>query len=69
MCKRSELTASERREAALGLLRKDESAAVLARRHSVSEPTFYRSRDDFLAAGEAVPSDLEDGGGVLEAVR
>ena len=53
MGKRSELSASERREAVLSLLRKEESAAVLARRYGVSEPTLYRWRDDFLAAGEA----------------
>ena len=53
MGKRSELSASERREAVLSLLRKEESAAVLARRYGVSEPTLYRWRDDFLAASEA----------------
>jgi hypothetical protein len=39
MVERSELSASELREAVLSLLRKEESAAVLARRHGVSEPT------------------------------
>jgi transposase len=53
MGKRSELPASERREAVLSLLRREESAAAVARRYGVSEPTLYRWRDDFLAAGEA----------------
>ena len=53
MAKRSEVPASERREAVLCLLRREESASVIARRVGVSEPTLYRWRDDFLAAGEA----------------
>lgn len=43
----------ERREAVLSLLRREQPAAVIARRIGVSEPTLYRWRDDFLAAGEA----------------
>jgi transposase-like protein len=53
MGKRSELSVTERREAVLSLLRREESAAAVARRYGVSEPTLYRWRDDFLAAGEA----------------
>ncbi len=53
MAKRSEVPVAERREAVLCLLRREESAAVIARRVGVSEPTLYRWRDDFLAAGEA----------------
>jgi transposase len=53
MGKRSELSASERREAVLSWLRREESAAAVARRYGVSEQTLYRWRDDFLAAGEA----------------
>lgn len=53
MGKRSEVPMPERREAVLCLLRRDESAAVIARRVGVSEPTLYRWRDDFLAAGDA----------------
>jgi transposase-like protein len=34
------------------LLRREEPAAVLARRYGISEQTLYRWRDDFLAAGE-----------------
>jgi transposase-like protein len=43
----------DRREAVLCLLRREEAAAVIARRIGVSEPTLYRWRDEFLAAGEA----------------
>ena len=43
----------ERRETVLSLLRREEPAAVIARRVGVSEPTLYRWRDEFLAAGEA----------------
>jgi transposase len=53
MGKRSELPVKERREAVLGLLRREESGAVIARRYGISEPTLYRWRDEFLAAGEA----------------
>ena len=53
MAKRSEVAAPQRREAVLALLRREESAAVLARRYEVSEPTLYRWRDEFLAGGEA----------------
>jgi len=53
MGKRSELTARERREAVLALLRREEPAARLARRIGVSEQTLYRWRDEFLAGGEA----------------
>ena len=53
MGKHSELPVTERREAVLSLLRREESAAAIARRYGVSEPTLYRWRDDFLAAGEA----------------
>jgi transposase-like protein len=53
MGKRSELTARERRDAVLALLRREEPAARLARRIGVSEQTLYRWRDEFLAGGEA----------------
>ena len=53
MGKRSELTAVQRREAVLLVLRREEPAAKVARRFGVSEPTLYRWRDDFLAGGEA----------------
>ena len=53
MGKRSNLTISQRREAVLMLLRREEPAAKLARRFGVSEHTLYRWRDGFLAGGEA----------------
>lgn len=53
MAKRSEVSIPDRREAVLSLLRREEPAAVIARRVGVSEPTLYRWRDEFLTAGEA----------------
>ena len=53
MGKRSGLTAAQRCEAVLSLLRREEPAARLARRVGVSEQTLYRWRDDFLAGGQA----------------
>ena len=47
MAKKSELKAEERVEAVLALLRREESAAALARRYQVSEVTLYRWRDVF----------------------
>lgn len=52
MAKRSEVSVSDRREAVLCLLRREEPAGVIARRVGVSEPTLYRWRDEFLAGGE-----------------
>ena len=53
MGKRSEVPVTERREAVLSFLRREEPGAVIARRYGVAEATLYRWRDDFLAAGEA----------------
>ena len=53
MGKRSDVPVSERREAVLSFLRREEPGAVIARRYAVAEATLYRWRDDFLAAGEA----------------
>lgn len=64
MGKRSEVSVSQRRDAVLSLLRREESAAAIARRYGVSEPTLYRWRDDFLAAGEAA---LANGKGAKSA--
>jgi transposase-like protein len=52
MGKRSEVPVTERREAVLSFLRREEPAAVITRRYGVAEATLYRWRDDFLAAGE-----------------
>lgn len=56
MPKQSNVDVKDRREAVLSLLRREESAAAIARRISVSEQTLYRWRDEFLAAGEAALS-------------
>jgi transposase len=61
MGKKSELGATERREVVLMLLRREEPAAVLARRYGISEQTLYRWRDEFLAAGEAALMGGKDG--------
>ena len=53
MAKRSDLTAAQRREVVLLLLRREEPAGKLARRYGISEETLYRWRDEFLAGGEA----------------
>ena len=50
---KSNLTVPERRKVVLWLIRREEPAAVLARRYGISEGTLYRWLDDFLAAGEA----------------
>lgn len=43
----------DRREAELSVIRREEPAAVIARRIWMSEPTLHVWRDEFLAAGEA----------------
>lgn len=53
MPKHSELTVEQRQEAVLAFLRREEPAAVLARRYGVSEQSLYRWRDEFVAAGQA----------------
>ena len=50
---KSNLSASERRELVLSLLRREEAAGVLARRYGISENTLYRWREEFVTAGEA----------------
>ena len=53
MGKRTQLTTEQRIEAVLSLLRREESAAKIARRYGISEPTLYRYRDLFLDGGKA----------------
>jgi len=53
MGKRSKLTVQQRTEAVLSLIRREESAAKIARRYGVSEQTLYRYRDQFLEGGKA----------------
>lgn len=52
MGKKSKLSVAEQRDVVLMLLRKEESAGVLARRFGVSEGTLYRWRDLFLQGGQ-----------------
>lgn len=61
MAKKSNLTTAQRRQVVLALIRKEEPAAQLARRWSVSEPTLYRWRDEFLAGGEAALANGKSG--------
>jgi hypothetical protein len=51
--RQSNVELKDHREAVLSLLLREEAAAVIARRIGVSEPTLYRWRDEFMAAGEA----------------
>jgi len=60
MARQSNVDVKDRREAVLSLVRREEPATVIARRIGVSEPTLYRWRDEFIAAGEAA---LGSGGG------
>lgn len=53
MGKKSELSASQRQEIVLMMLRREEPISVLGRRYGVSETTLHRWRDDFLTAGQA----------------
>lgn len=62
MAKRSNVSVADRQEAVLCLLRREASAAVIARRVGVSEPTLYRWRDEFLAGGEQSLSAKASGG-------
>jgi transposase len=53
MARQCNVDVKDRREAVLRLLRREEAAAVIARRIGVSEPTLYRWRDEFMSGGEA----------------
>jgi len=66
MPKHSNVEVGQRREAVLSLLRKKDTAAAIARRYQVSEPTLYRWRDKLLARGEA---GLSKGRGKADARR
>lgn len=56
MGKPSKLSIVQRIEAVLSVLRREESAAKIARRYGISEPTLYRYRDQFLEGGKAGPA-------------
>ena len=64
MAKKSDLPITQRREAVLALLRREESATQIARRWGISDATLYRWRDEFLAGGEAA---LANGKGGTDA--
>jgi transposase-like protein len=51
MGRASDLTAEERAEIVLALLRREEPMSVLSKRYGVSETTLGRWRDDFIASG------------------
>jgi transposase len=53
MGRKSNLGDGQKAEAVLALLRREEPAAVLARRYGVAEGTLYSWRDKFLAGGKA----------------
>ena len=53
MGKRTHLDIGQRIEAVLALLRREEPAALIARRYRIAEATLYRYRDHFLEAGKA----------------
>jgi transposase-like protein len=63
MGKKSEVPVDQRRDAVLSLLRREEVAAVIARRYGVSENTLYRWRDEFITAGESGLSGKGNGKG------
>ena len=58
MGKKSEVSAEERREIFLKVLRKEESTAALARKHGVAEASIYRWHDQFLAGGLDGPPEV-----------
>ena len=53
MGKKTDEDIGQQAEAVLSLLRREEPAAQIARRHGVCEATLYRWRDDFLEGGRA----------------
>jgi len=63
MPKHSKLPVEERVEPVLALLRKEKTAAVLARRNQVSEQTLYRWRDEYMEGGRNRLAKKEAGAG------
>ena len=64
MAKRSTMSAEERRDVVLRLLRKEEPASALARRYGISDSALYQWRDRFLEGGIQA---LKPGGGTNKA--
>ncbi len=52
MARQSNLKVDERQEAVLSVLRREETAAVVARRYSISEPTLATWRNQFIEGGK-----------------
>jgi len=52
MGKKLALDVEQRYEAVMALVRREEPAVAIARRHGICEATLYRLRDEFLAAGK-----------------
>ncbi len=63
MPRKSKISVAQKQEAIMKLLRREEPAAVLARRYSVSEQSLYRWRDEFLDGGKAALADGKRGSG------
>ena len=61
MGKKSNVSEADKREAVLSLLRREESAAKLARRMGVSEATLYAWRDKFITGGIAALANGKNG--------
>ena len=51
--KRTELNVTDRTEAVLALLRREDPVVKIARRFGISEQTLYRYREQFLEGGKA----------------
>lgn len=63
MPRKSKISAAQKQEVIMKLLRREEPAAVLARRYGVSEQSLYRWRDEFLHGGQAALANGKSGSG------
>jgi len=63
MGKRSDVSTTDRQEAVLALLRREDSAEAVARRYEVSTTTLYAWRDTFLAGAQAALANGNGKGG------
>jgi transposase len=69
MPRKSKISVAQKQEAIMKLLRREEPAAVLARRYGVSEQSLYRWRDEFLEAGKSALADGKSGNGDGQSKR
>lgn len=69
MPRKSKISVAQKQEAIMKLLRREEPAAVLARRYGVSEQSLYRWRDEFLEAGKSALADGKAGNGDGQSKR